>query len=192
MYSSDKCTHIAISNRHLWGDIVKQIPFLAGDVDRLILREKDLSPDEYSKLAKSVIQECDKYHIECVLHSFVDVAISLNFRRIHLPLHILESYPREYLKEHFDLIGSSIHSTEEAIRAEKAGADYFLAGNVFETKCKEGLEGKGLSFLRDIKECVNISVYALGGITDENEKSCLETGIEGTARMSGYVHTKYY
>ena len=55
----------------------------------IILREKDLSPDEYKALAAQVMELCAGYEVPCILHSFVDAALELHAEAIHLPLHIL-------------------------------------------------------------------------------------------------------
>lgn len=62
------------------------------------------------------------------------------------------------------MVGSSIHSPEEAIRAQKAGAAYVTAGHVYVTDCKKGLPPRGLEFLKEVCTKVTIPVYAIGGI----------------------------
>ena len=64
----------------------------------------------------------------------------------------------------FRMVGSSIHSPEEAIRAQKAGAAYVTAGHVYVTDCKKGLPPRGLEFLKEVCTKVTIPVYAIGGI----------------------------
>ena len=68
------------------------------------------------------------------------------------------------------MLGTSVHSTEDAIFAEESGADYITAGNIFETDCKKGLKGKGVNFLRNVCDSVNIPVYAIGGINADTAK----------------------
>lgn len=175
---------LAITNRHLCKiDFLDQIELLSqSDVEAIILREKDLSEDEYYTLAKDVIDICKRHNKKCILHSYVDVAKKLNCKSIHLPLNILRQQANNLSS--FTLIGSSVHSIEEAIEAERLGANYITAGHVFKTACKKDLEPRGLSFIKDITSSVEIPVYGLGGINKDNASSVISEGCYGIAIMS--------
>ncbi len=88
------------------------------------------------------------------------------------------------------LLGTSIHSVEDAKEAERLGADYIFAGNIFETDCKKGLPGRGLEFLENVCKAVNIPVYAIGGISEEKMPQILGTGAAGGCMMSGFMQLK--
>ena len=96
------------------------------------------------------------------------------------PIHIIYA---EKLK-HFNIIGASTHSLEDAKIAEKLGATYITASHIFATDCKKGLEPRGLDFLKNICDNVNIPVFALGGINEDNSKYCYENGAKGVCMMS--------
>lgn len=152
----------------------------------IILREKDLSPDDYKELAKKVFEICDGEKLSCVLHYFYREAIELGAKKIHLPLHILEDMTEDE-KKCFDVIGASTHSVEDARRAKELGASYITAGHVFATDCKKGLAPRGLRFLADVCESVDIDVYAIGGISENNMKQCISMGAKGVCMMSGFM-----
>ena len=152
----------------------------------IILREKDLSPDDYKELAKKVFEICDGEKLSCVLHYFYREAIELGVKKIHLPLHILEDMTEDE-KKCFDVIGASTHSVEDARRAKELGASYITAGHVFATDCKKGLAPRGLQFLADVCDSVDIDVYAIGGISENNMKQCIGRGAKGVCMMSGFM-----
>ena len=152
----------------------------------IILREKDLSPDDYKELAKKVFEICDGEKLSCVLHYFYREAIELGAKKIHLPLHILEDMTEDE-KKCFDVIGATTHSVEDARRAKELGASYITAGHVFATDCKKGLAPRGLRFLADVCESVDIDVYAIGGISENNMKQCISMGAKGVCMMSGFM-----
>lgn len=81
----------------------------------------------------------------------------------------------------------SVHSQDEAIEAERLGADALIAGHIFVTDCKKGLEPRGLDFLRKICENVSIPVFAIGGIDDNNTELVKQAGAQGECRMSWYM-----
>ena len=152
----------------------------------IILREKDLSPDEYQALAAQVMALCERYDVPCILHSFVDTALELRSAAIHLPLHILREMTPEQ-KSQFHTIGASCHSVEDAMEAQRLGCTYITAGHVFETACKAGLQGRGLDFLKTVCESVSIPVYAIGGISAGNLRSVRGAGAKGACVMSGLM-----
>lgn len=151
----------------------------------LILREKDLSEEEYFLLAQKVHRICQGNRIPLVLHSFSGTAEKLGIERIHMPLSKLLSMTEEE-KSGFTEIGASVHSVKDAVLAEAHGATYLIAGHIFATDCKRGIPGRGLTFLSDVCRSVSIPVYAIGGIDRSNAESCIAQGASGVCMMSGY------
>ncbi|MGN1131830.1 MAG: thiamine phosphate synthase [Ruminococcus sp.] len=150
----------------------------------IILREKDLTEEEYKSLAVMVVEICNRYNTPCILHNFSKVALELNHPYLHLPLHILDNISAEDRRK-FKVLGASCHSVEDAKRAESLGCTYITAGHIFDTDCKKGLPGRGLDFLRDVCESVSIPVFAIGGISRENIAQIKNAGAKGACVMSG-------
>lgn len=179
---------IVITNRRLCDSrLTDRLGEIIGLVDMVILREKDMSENDYELLAKDVIDLCKKNDKLCVLHSFTDVARRLNHKAIHLPMGDLRRQARGLCD--FNIIGASVHSLEEAMEAESLSASYIVAGHIFPTDCKAGLLPRGTEFLKEICENVHIPVYALGGINDNNEELVKKCGADGACRMSGYMRS---
>ena len=152
----------------------------------IILREKDLSEENYRELAAQVMRICQAYHVPCILHTFIDTAIALDAEAIHLPLPILRSMsPQE--KAHFSVLGASCHSTEDALEAQQLGCTYLTAGHIFATDCKRGVPPRGTAFLKQVCENAAIPVYAIGGISAENMQEVRGTGAGGACIMSGLM-----
>ena len=152
----------------------------------IILREKDLIPEEYIELAAAVMEICGQYGVKCILHSFADAAILLRADAIHLPLHLLRELSQEQ-KAHFSVLGASCHSVEDALEAQALGCTYITAGHVFETDCKQGLSGRGLEFLQNVCAAVDIPVYGIGGIGADNIALVQDTGASGACLMSSLM-----
>ena len=155
----------------------------------IILREKDMKPEDYKELAAAVMEICEHYGVKCILHSFPDVAISLHADAIHLPLHLLRELSQEQ-KTHFEVLGASCHSVEDALEAQALGCTYITAGHVFETDCKKGLPGRGLDFLRNVCAAVDIPVYGIGGIDADNIALVRNAGTNGACLMSSLMVTE--
>ena len=188
---------LAITNRHLCNnDFLTQIQNICTLNEKntvvksvsIVLREKDLSENDYKDLAAKVIKICEKNNTECILHTYYNVAKELNCKRIHLPLHVLKSKP-DVCKE-FNEVGVSIHSVSEAIEAVSLGATYITAGHVFATDCKKDIPPRGLSFLSSVCSSVNIPVFAIGGISPKNARKAINAGADGICIMSGLMNCK--
>lgn len=179
---------ICITNRNLCkGDFLKRIETIAfAHPKAIVLREKDLSEEEYKILAEKVMPICKNYEVLCILHSFTKVAMRLNAKAIHMPLSLLREMT-EKEKQHFQIIGASCHSLEDANEAERLGCTYITAGHIFPTDCKKGLPGRGLPFLQNICENISVPVYAIGGISNENIDAVRQTGAAGACIMSGFM-----
>ncbi len=152
----------------------------------IILREKDLTPDQYGELAGRALALCEKYQTPCILHSFVNISIQLKCKSIHLPLPALRALSKED-KVLFRCIGASCHSVDEAMEAQRLGCSYILAGHIFDTDCKRGLPGRGLDFLETVCDSVSIPVYAIGGIQADNVAEVWERKAAGVCVMSGIM-----
>lgn len=149
----------------------------------IILREKDMSREEYRATAERVLEICKINNTVCILHSFSEVAKELNCKALHMPFSRLTSMSEEDRKS-FSILGASCHSAEEAVIAEKLGCTYITAGHIFDTDCKRGMPGRGVDFLKDLCDQVSIPVYAIGGINSENYSSVRKGGAKGACIMS--------
>lgn len=182
------CNLICVTNRHLCREnFLQRLEKIAALRPRaIILREKDLSADDYEKLAANVMKICRAHDVELILHSFVDVAINLCVKKIHLPFADLKTFEPSK-KIFFRMIGASCHSLEEARFAENFGCNYIIAGHIFQTDCKKNLKPRGLKFLEQIVRGVKIPVWAIGGINQKNFRSVLEVGAENFCLMSSLM-----
>ena len=188
---------LAITNRHLCNNnFLKQIQDICSLNERntviksvsIVLREKDLSENDYKDLAAKVLKICKENNTECILHTYYNVAIELNCKKIHLPLHVLSDNPN--IQKEFNEVGVSIHSLSEAIEAVNLGATYITAGHIFATDCKKDIQPRGLNFLSSICSCVDIPVLAIGGISLSNAQEAINAGADGICIMSGLMNCK--
>ena len=178
---------ICVTNRKLCKQPLKeQIKKISeNSIKNIILREKDLSEQEYLNLAREIIDYCPD--INLIVHNFPEIALKLNIKSIHLPLPILKAKNSQSYLNTFKNRGCSVHSTQQALEAEKLGATYLTAGHIFETSCKPDLPPRGLEFLKSICLAVNIPVYAIGGIDKNNLDLVVKAGAKGGCIMSGLM-----
>ena len=180
---------IAVTNRKLCKrPFLKQIEKVCQYYPKaIILREKDLMEKEYAILAEEVINICRTYCVYCILHTYIDVAKQMNCNAIHLPLPLLRKYQNQL--QNFNVIGTSVHSIEDAIEAEKIGASYMIAGHIYTTECKKGIMPKGLIFLNEICQNTSLPVYGIGGIKLHQQQinEVMNCCAKGACIMSGMM-----
>ena len=162
------------------------------EIVALTLREKDLYKNEYLNLVKKIYPICKKYGIDLILHQNYDLNLDekYNIEGIHLSYEIFKSLNkniREKLIKKYKRIGVSIHSLEEAKDVENLGATYVVAGHIFETDCKKGLEPRGLNFIKELSSILTIPIFAIGGINEENSNLVLNSGAVGVCMMSSLM-----
>ena len=167
----------------------KKIILKKFDIVALTLREKDLDKNEYLKLIEKIYPICQKYKINLILHQNYDLNLDdkYNIEGIHLSYSIFKSLNQnikaELIKK-YKRIGVSIHSLDEAKEVESLGASYVVAGHIFETDCKKGLEPRGLKFIKDLSSALSIPIFAIGGIDEKNSQSVINNGAFSICMMS--------
>ena len=173
---------ICVTNRKLCQtDFLSRLEEIAKSrVKGVILREKDLTEEEYTALAKEVQKACGE---KLIIHTHENVAKLLGIKKIHMPMAALENMRID--RAYFDEIGASCHSVKEAEKAQRMGCTYITAGHIFATDCKKGLPPRGTGFLKEVCAAVHIPVYAIGGIDKENIQLVKEAGAVGACVMSG-------
>lgn len=168
-------TNRALASEEKYFQVIKRVAEYSNI--KIILREKDLSDNEYKELYYKVKGLAP--NSEIIINSKVKVFKEVNEKIIQLSFN-------DFMN--LDIIdfnvGVSVHSVEEGILAYDKGAKYLLASHIFETACKQGLEPKGIGFIRELRSNVNCEIIALGGINESNYKEVIEAGADGVAVMS--------
>jgi len=174
---------ICVTNRKLCPeDFLSRIERLAqAKPAAVLLREKDLAPAAYEQLAVKVKAICDHYGVPVILHQHSGVAEKLAAAYLQLSMPALRVYKK---KDPALLLGASVHSVDEAVEAQTLGAAYLVAGHIYATDCKKGLAPRGLDFLRQVCQAVNLPVFAIGGISSSNVQAVLASGAAGVCVMS--------
>lgn len=168
------------------GDFLTQLEKIAAaGADKIILREKQLSEEEYISLAEKAACICGSYGVPLSVHTYISAARVVGTKDLHLSFKAFTELQKD-IRSAYN-IGVSVHSAEEAVIAEKLGAAYITAGHIFPTDCKKGLPPRGTVFLSEVCSSVDIPVYAIGGVTPENAPQVIAAGASGVCIMSGLM-----
>ncbi len=177
----------AVTDRHWLGkrtlyDVVRDS--LEGGVTFLQLREKNLDEAHFYEEAVKLQAMAAEYGVPFVVNDNVDIAIRMHADGVHVGQNDMEAGDVRALIGPDKILGVSVQTVEQAILAQKRGADYLGAGAVFPTGSKDDAIEVPHETLKAICEAVSIPVVAIGGITRENVKQLAGSGIAGIAVIS--------
>ncbi len=157
---------------------------LQGGATFVQLREKDLDHDAFLREAKDIGALCRKYGVPFVINDDIEIALESAADGVHVGQHDLEAGKARALLGEDRILGVSAQTVEQALLAEKCGADYLGVGAVFHTGSKADADDVSLETLKAICEAVSIPVIAIGGIGSGNVHELGGTGICGVAVIS--------
>ncbi|WHL23948.1 thiamine phosphate synthase [Streptococcus iniae] len=177
----------AVTDRNWLGEdtLLHQVELaIEGGATFIQLREKNLDEQHFLKEAVDIQELCKKHHIPFVVNDNVAIALQMNADGVHVGQSDMEAGKvREKLGAD-KILGVSAETVEQAILAEKNGADYLGVGAVFPTGSKTDAADVSLDTLREICKSVSIPVVAIGGISQQNVCELKGTGIVGIAVIS--------
>ena len=140
--------------------------------------------------AKELQKLCKEYKVPFIINDNVDIAVAMNADGVHVGQSDMEAGDVRAKLGPDKIIGVSTQTVEQAILAEKHGADYLGVGAVFPTTSKDDAAEVSYDTLKAICEAVSIPVVAIGGITQENVVKLTGSGIDGVAVISAIYAQK--
>lgn len=163
---------------------------LKGGATFMQLREKDLDEEHFLKEAVEIKKLCRKYEVPFVINDNVDIALSVDADGVHVGQSDMEALDVRAKLGPDKIIGVSAQTVEQALLAEKHGADYLGVGAVFHTGTKLDADDVSFETLKAICQAVSIPVVAIGGITKDNLMELKGSGIAGIAVVSAIFAQK--
>lgn len=157
---------------------------LKGGATFIQLREKDLDEESFLKEAKEIKKLCEKKGVPFVINDNVEIALRTDADGVHVGQKDMEALDVRAKLGPDKIIGVSAQTVEQAVLAEKHGADYLGVGSVFTTGTKLDAGHVSYDTLKAICSAVSIPVIAIGGITKENMECLAGSGICGVAVVS--------
>ena len=157
---------------------------IRGGVTFVQLREKNLDEVSFQSEALEIQELCRKYNIPFIINDNVEIAKKINADGVHVGQSDMKAGNVRAILGEDKILGVSAQTVEQALIAEKEGADYLGVGAVFPTGSKLDADDVSLDTLKEICSAVNIPVVAIGGIGAGNVLELENSGISGIAVIS--------
>ncbi len=158
---------------------------LEGGATFMQIREKNLPYDEFLALAKEVKKVTDEFRVPYVVNDEVEIAKAIDADGVHIGQSDKALVDARKILGPDKIIGVSAQTVEQAVEAQKNGADYLGVGSIFTTSTKLDADDVSLETLRAICDAVSIPVVAIGGIKEDNILDLKGTNVDGVAIVSG-------
>ena len=163
---------------------------IKGGVTCVQLREKELEEEAFLSEAIELKNICSRYQVPFIINDDVEVAIKCGADGIHVGQKDMEAGNVRAMVGEDMIIGVSVQTVEQALAAQKAGADYLGVGAVFTTTTKLDANSVSHETLKEICDTVSIPVVAIGGINKSNILGLSGTGVDGVALVSAIFAAK--
>ena len=163
---------------------------IAGGVDIIQVRAKEKSHADRVDLGRAVVSAAFQYKVPVIINDDIEAAFEAGADGVHLGQEDWAAIPREERGArlaNMRIVGLSTHSLEQALAAERDGADYLGVGPVFPTPTKPGVKPVGVELVREVAARVKTPFFAIGGITLDNIGEVLEAGATRVAVVSAIL-----
>lgn len=157
---------------------------LEGGVTMIQLREKNLDEESFYREAIEIKELCKKFHVPFIINDNVELAKKVDADGIHVGQNDMAAQDVRAIIGPDKILGVSTQTVEEALLAQKMGADYLGVGAVFPTGSKDDCWVLSHDLCREICSAVTIPVVAIGGINLGNISKLSGLGFSGISLIS--------
>ena len=158
---------------------------IAGEIDIVQLRGKNRSLDELSALAEKLLTM--SANIPLIANDHAEIARRVEVQGVHVGQDDASIEKVRAQIRRSIVVGKSTHSIEQAVAAEREGADYIGFGPIFSTPTKPNYSPIGLAQIREVYERVSIPIFCIGGIKSENLTQVIAAGAKRVVIVSGLL-----
>lgn len=159
-----------------------------GGADVVQLRMKNASKEDMLRDALKIKEIADDFNKFFIVNDNIEVAIESEADGVHLGQSDLPLEKAVEMMDYDRIIGISVTTVEEALKAEAGGASYVGVGSIFATSTKpDAAQSLGLDAIYTIRQAVDIPIVAIGGINQGNIQSVIKAGADCAAVVSAVV-----
>ncbi len=166
-------------------EVARQV--IRGGAKVIQLRDKGPNRKALLPVAQELKQICTSSGVLFIMNDYLDLVLAADADGMHLGQQDLPTSEARKIMPQDKVLGCSTATLEEALKAEKDGADYIAVGSIYETTSKSKFRLAGLETLHKVKEAVSIPVVAIGGIDESNIAQVITAGADAIAVISAVL-----
>ena len=163
---------------------------LKGGVTLVQLREKEGDTGLLYERAVKLKQITKAYHVPLIIDDRIDIMMAADADGVHLGQSDMPAALARKLIGADKIMGVSAGTLEEAVKAEKEGADYLGVGAMFPTATKKDADITTPETLRKIMDTVHIPVVTIGGMNERTIPLFKGYGLSGFAVVSAIMASR--
>ena len=160
---------------------------IRGGATLVQLREKLGDTGIFYERARQLKQVTDRYHVPLIIDDRIDIMLAVDADGVHVGQSDMPVSVARKMIGHDKILGVSAGTLEEAVKAEKDGADYLGVGGMFPTATKTDADITSMETLKAILQTVHIPVVVIGGINQKTIPQFKGLGIAGCAVVSAIM-----
>jgi len=166
-------------------DAAEQV--IQGGARVIQLRDKEGNKGELWPIAEKLKARCGRSGVLFIVNDYLDLALAVDADGLHigqkdLPLSVVRGQlPVDRI------VGCSVTTVSQAVKAEKEGADYVAVGSIFSTIMKQGATVVGIETLKQVRRVVSSPLVAIGGINEDNIGQVVAAGADSVAVISAVL-----
>ena len=158
-----------------------------GGVDLIQLRGKGKSLDELAGYAAKLHEFTARSSTPLIVNDHAEIASKISVEGVHVGQDDDSIEVARRKAGRAVLIGKSTHSLEQALAAQREGADYIGFGPIFATPTKPDYAPIGLADIRRVHAEVSLPIFCIGGINIDNLQSVMDAGAKRVVMVSALL-----
>lgn len=163
---------------------------IAGGTTLVQLREKTSDSMEFYNTAVRIKRITSRRNIPLIINDRVDIALAVDAEGVHVGQTDIPAAVVRHIIGDNKILGVSVSNAEEAIKAERDGADYLGVGAMFATDTKTNANIVTIEELARIRNNVSIPIVVIGGINEKTVPLFKGAGINGISVVSAIIAAK--
>ncbi len=160
---------------------------VSGGCTLIQLREKTQSSIDFYKTAATIKELTEHRGIPLIVNDRIDIAMAVGADGVHMGQSDIPAAAARKMIGDDMILGVSVGSVAEAMKAVADGADYLGVGAMFPTGTKDDAEIVTRSELKAIRAAVALPIVVIGGINKENAAEFASYGVDGLAVVSAIL-----
>jgi thiamine-phosphate pyrophosphorylase len=163
---------------------------IEGGAKVIQLRDKQSKKGELLLIAQKLQDLCSKADVLFIINDYLDLAMAVDADGLHIGQ---EDLPLPVVRRELPIdriVGCSVTTLSQAIKAQNEGADYIAVGSIFPTTTKNEITVVGMDVLKELKRTVSTPLVAIGGINQSNITEAVSAGADAVAVISAVLGDK--